>query len=75
MQDGDGDLDLAMVNDYGPLLLYRNDTVRQGNWVQLRLKGTTSNRPASGAIVIIDAGGQPDLQSHRRITPHQRQPA
>ena len=63
--DGDGDLDLAVVNqhvcgDTRPacsLQLLRNDTPAAGNWLQIRLTGTRSNRDAIGAVVRVRAGG------------------
>ena len=54
--DGDGDLDLAVVNQNGTLQLFRNDTDSKGNWLQLKLKATQSNRDAIGAVVKIKAG-------------------
>lgn len=63
--DGDGDLDIAVVNqhvcgDTRPacsLQLLRNDTATAGNWLQIRLTGTRSNRDAIGAVVRVRAGG------------------
>ncbi len=54
--DGDGDLDLAVVDQGGPLRLYRNDTVGLGNWLQIDLYGIKSNRDGIGAIVEATAG-------------------
>ncbi len=55
--DRDGDLDLAVVDQAGPLWLYRNDSVVSGHWLELKLKGTVSNRDAIGAVVEATAGG------------------
>lgn len=56
--DGDGDLDLALVNEDGPLQLFRNDSTNLGNWLEVRLTSTLSNRSAIGAIVLIRTDGQ-----------------
>jgi hypothetical protein len=57
--DADGDLDLAVANcldavqtDY----LYENHSSDNGNqWIQIKLKGTNSNRSAIGARVLATA--------------------
>jgi hypothetical protein len=56
--DHDGDLDLAAVNDGGPLQLFRNVTLSAGHWLQIRLVGTESNVSALGAVVKASAGGR-----------------
>ena len=61
--DGDGDLDIAVVNHHVcgntrptcSLQLLRNDTPAAGGWLQLRLTGTPSNRDAIGAVVRVRA--------------------
>src|SRR5207302_10528724 len=55
--DNDGKLDLVQTNADQPLLLYHNVTERSGNWVELKLIGTKSNRDAIGARVKLEAGG------------------
>jgi len=50
--DGDGDLDLVLVENGGPARLLRNDEPRR-NGVRFRLTGTTSNRDAIGAEIAI----------------------
>ena len=44
------------MNDRPTLL--RNDTVRGGHWITLRLVGTKSNRDGIGAKVTVEAGGR-----------------
>jgi hypothetical protein len=39
------------------LLLYHNITEKTGNWIELKLIGTRSNRDAIGARVRVEAGG------------------
>lgn len=55
--DGDGDPDLAIANQRGPALLYRNSTPPTRHWLGLRLVGTRSNRGAVGAEVVLHFGG------------------
>ena len=70
--DGDGDLDIAVVNQNVcsnarptcSLQLLRNDTAA-GNWLQIRLVGTRSNRDAIGAVVRVRAG---ELAMMRQVT-------
>jgi hypothetical protein len=54
--DHDGDLDLAVINAYGRLQLFRNDTDAQGHWIELKLKAADSNRSAIGTLVKVKAG-------------------
>ncbi len=55
--DGDGDQDIAVVNHGGMLRLYRNDSFSPGHWLQVRLRGTESNRDAIGALAVVVSGG------------------
>jgi hypothetical protein len=55
--DRDGDLDLAVINQGGPLQLFRNDTTDLGSWLQLELVGTESNPDAIGTVVEVTIGG------------------
>ena len=52
--DNDGDLDLVYLNFDGGLSVYRND-VATGHRVQIRLRGTRSNRFGAGAVVRIES--------------------
>lgn len=58
--DNDGDLDVLMVSQTGPLQLFRNDGGNQNHWLTLRLEGVKSNRDALGAKVTLT------LQSGKR---------
>ena len=58
--DGDGRLDLVVVNRRSPLQLYKNVTAEVGNWLQIDLRQVGGNRDAIGAVVEV-------------ITPHGRQ--
>ena len=51
--DGDGDLDLFVVNNAGPPMLYRNDGGNANSWLRVRLIGEQSNRSAIGATIEV----------------------
>jgi hypothetical protein len=55
--DNDGRLDFYQSNADQPGLLYRDVIEKPGNWVELKLVGTKSNRDAIGTRVTIKAGG------------------
>lgn len=52
-QNGDGFLDLLISNFFDQPVLYRN-TLSDGNWIQINLEGTITNRNAFGSIVEIE---------------------
>lgn len=56
--DGDGDLDVLLLQTGGPPLLLRNDQALGHHWIRLKLVGTRSNRDAIGAEVRLRAGGR-----------------
>ncbi len=51
--DRDGDLDILISTNQGPLLLYRNDVTSGNRSLRLKLTGTKSNRDAIGAVVRL----------------------
>jgi enediyne biosynthesis protein E4 len=51
--DGDGDVDLLLTTNNGPPVLLRNDQLAGRRSLRLRLRGTTSNRDAIGALVRV----------------------
>ncbi|HEY0947696.1 MAG TPA: FG-GAP-like repeat-containing protein, partial [Opitutaceae bacterium] len=51
--DQDGDLDLVYLNYNGGLSVFRND-VADRHRVQIRLRGTRSNRQGAGAVVRLE---------------------
>ena len=55
--DRDGDLDLLMTTNNGPVVLFRNDGLSRNRSLRLRLVGTESNRDGIGATVRIIHGG------------------
>lgn len=56
--DGDGLPDLAVSHLNDDAVILRNETSGAGNYVQVKLVGTTSNRSAIGAIVDAEFGGR-----------------
>lgn len=58
--DGDGDQDLVVANLDGPVSIYRNEAT--GNWLNVRLRGSGSNRHGIGAIVRLST------ESHGTLT-------
>jgi enediyne biosynthesis protein E4 len=55
--DGDGDVDLLMTTNHGPVYLYRNDQATGNRSIRFLLTGTVSNRDAIGAIVRVYGNG------------------
>ncbi len=58
--DGDGRLDLVLSNNNSTPTVYRNNWERSGNWLQISLEGSRSNRDAIGAaakVVLVDGEG------------------
>ena len=51
--DGDGDLDIVLTQNQGPAVLLRNDSPLPGHFLQVRLRGTRSNRDGIGAEVRV----------------------
>jgi hypothetical protein len=63
--DADGDPDLLLTVNGGPPRLLRNDTAEEslGNWVRVRLEGSSANRYAVGATVTLFAGDRAIMRS------------
>jgi hypothetical protein len=53
--DGDGDLDLVLMQTHGRPMLLRNDQITGHHWLRLKLQGngTTVNRDAIGATITL----------------------
>jgi len=54
--DNDGDIDVVILNSRREPTILRNDSPSQGHWIQVRLRGTKSNRDGVGAQVRVVAG-------------------
>jgi hypothetical protein len=57
-----GVLDVVVVNQRGPLLLYKNTVVPEHQWIAFALEGRDSNRSAIGAQVRLFWNGQEQVQ-------------
>ena len=60
--DNDGDVDLVVTNNGGPLELLRNNTARDGHALEIRVVGMRSNRNGIGARVTITAQGRAQMR-------------
>ena len=54
--DEDGDLDVVIAANDGPVKVFRNDQQVGNHWLRIRLLGTKSNRDAIGASVAVAVG-------------------
>lgn len=57
-----GVLDVVVVNQKGPLLLYKNTVVQDNQWIAFELEGSRSNRSAIGTQVRLFWNGQEQVQ-------------
>lgn len=65
--DGDGDLDILLLQTGGAPVLLRNDQSLHNNWLRLKLIGKKSNPDAIGAWVELKIGDK-TLQRHVTAT-------
>jgi hypothetical protein len=61
--DNDGDSDLLISNFFESPYLYENPMPR-GNWLDIKLEGTVSNRDAFGTVVEVWANGRSYKKYH-----------
>jgi len=68
--DGDGRVDLYVNGNAAAHGLYRNTTVNSNHWLDVRLRGTVSNRAGIGARVRVRSaiGGVPRWQMRETST-------
>ena len=59
--DNDGDIDILVTNNNGPVRLLRNDLDLANNWLTITVIGTTANRDAAGGRIGIERDGAPTL--------------
>jgi hypothetical protein len=57
-----GVLDVVVVNQKGPLLLYKNTVTPDNQWIAFELEGSASNRSAIGAQVRLFWDGHEQVQ-------------
>jgi enediyne biosynthesis protein E4 len=57
-----GVLDVIVANQRGPLLIYKNNTAPDNQWIDFELEGSASNRSAIGAQVRLFWNGQQQVQ-------------
>jgi len=60
--DNDGRLDIVQTNANQAPIVYHNISQNVGNWIELKLIGTKSNRDGIGARVQIEAGGATQIR-------------
>jgi hypothetical protein len=77
--DGDGKLDVVVLNSREAPTIWRNRSAGENSWLRLILVGTESNRSAVGAWVSVESGGRRQVaqvvsgrgyQSHWGLTLH-----
>jgi enediyne biosynthesis protein E4 len=59
--DNDGDVDVVVTNNNGPVRLLLNQASSAAHWVQIRIEQPTGNRLAFGAWVGIERQGKPTI--------------
>lgn len=62
--DGDGRLDLIVVNRRAALEMYRNVSPGTGKWLRIRLAQSGGNRDAIGARITVDTGARRQSVQH-----------
>jgi len=60
--DGDGRLDIAVVNRRAPMEIWQNVTPETGNWLALALEQPGPNRAAIGGWIEVTTTGAPQLR-------------
>lgn len=63
--DGDGDIDVLITENGGPVHLFRNDNFTKNNYVRIHPAGLPPNTNAIGAKVTVRANGRPRTQMVR----------
>ncbi len=60
--DNDGDVDVVVSNNNGPVRLLLNETPGGQHWLSIRLQGTSGARDGQGALVHVQRPGAPALR-------------
>ncbi|NNF16594.1 MAG: CRTAC1 family protein [Gammaproteobacteria bacterium] len=64
--DNDGDIDIVVTNNNGPVRLLLNNGVGHHDWLRVKLVGTQSNRDGAGATVALLRDGLSPLYRRAR---------
>jgi hypothetical protein len=59
--DNDGDVDIVVTNNNGPVRLLLNQAATPSHWLQVRLDQRPGNRFGIGAWIGVERAGQPTL--------------
>lgn len=59
--DGDGRVDAVILNSRREPTVLRNESPGEQHWIQVRLRGTRTNRDGVGSHVLVTAGGRTQL--------------
>lgn len=65
--DNDGDTDVIVFNNNGPVRLLRNNIGQQGNWIGLSLQGTEAGRNMPGARAMLKLGNGETIWRRIRV--------
>jgi hypothetical protein len=60
--DNDGDVDIVVSNNNGPVRLLLNETPGSSHWLSIRLEGTSAVRDGQGGVVEVQRNGAPALR-------------
>ncbi len=61
--DRDGDLDVLIVNNGGPVRLLRNDGGNKNHWLTIRTQGMKANKDGIGAVVRVETADGVSVQT------------
>ncbi len=56
--DNDGDMDLVITHNAGPVRMLRSDAPASNHWLEVRCIGPDGRRDAYGAVVEVEVGGK-----------------
>ncbi len=63
--DGDGALDLVVVDIDGPVRVFRNEAGSRGSWISIEPRAGADGRTVIGTRVRVTAGGRSQVQTYR----------
>ena len=62
--DSDGRVDIIINNNDSPATLLRNTSDSEGNWVDVQLEGTQSNRDGYGSEVVVTTSSERRMRAY-----------